>query len=394
MMPEEIHYGAPLPSAGADQSPGGMVPGTGLLPVPGFVRAAGDQAVAAYVAFLDRSDWSHATRTLYRQQAGRFFGWAAGRNLVLRSISPADVSAYAAEIGASSSPQTTATYLTGLRAAFRHLVTSGVLAENPCDPSHSAARQISRERPARKTAGRKETAAAGLPMLDLLTMLAHMEADSLQRIFDQEEMAWLLLEQVRWPDGPVCPGCGAGTDDEPSTRIVCPACSTTYTVTTGTMLEGSSVPVRHWLFLIHQMDLAEPGCSDEQLQRHTGLDPREILSLCRRISEALKHAGVPSGDERKRAIATRNKELIQDEVVRDIVKYGELTAARDWLVQARDQGTSVVDLPAGMTPDEALHRIEEQIAELDADVVCLEDGYLVSRPAELIAAEEDAGASQ
>ncbi len=380
-MPEEIQHTAPLRSPGDDMPVGCMPfdPGpTAIRPetsmprnVPESVRAAGEGAVAAYLAFLNQPDWSGATRNLYRQQAGRFFRWAEVHGLALESISPADVSAYAAELSARMSPHSTATYLTGLRAAFRHLIAAGILAENPCEAPLDAVRRAAKGLPGNEPAGSNEAAATGFPLLDLLAMLGNMEEETLRRIFAEEAVALWLLEWVRWPDGPAYPYCGAEAGDDPPAEVACPACGKSYAVTTGVLFEDSPVPVRQWFYLIHQMYLAEPGVSDDEIQRHTGLEPGAILSLCRRVAEAVAQLGLPQGgDELARAIAVRNKELMQDDVARKIIRYAGLEAVRDRLVQACDDGTPVDDLPEGMTLEEAIEKIEARIAEEDSYVGC------------------------
>ena len=161
------------------------------------------------------------------------------------------------------SPHSTATYLTGVRGGFRHLVGAGVLAENPCEVPLPAARRSAEEWLTEEAAGHEEAGAPGFPLLDLLAMLGNMEAETMRRVFDEEVAAVGLLEHVRWPDGPTCPYCGVEAGDDPPAELACAACAKSYIVTTGTMLEGSPVPVRHWFYLIHQMYLAEPGVSNE-----------------------------------------------------------------------------------------------------------------------------------
>ena len=182
-------------------------------------------------------------------------------------------------------------------------------------------------------------------------------------------------------DGQQCPRCGADVGDHPPGQIVCPACAKPYSVAAGTMFEGSSLPVRHWFFLIHQMYLTEPGLPDDEIKRRMGIDLAVLLALCR-IAEAVTQGGLPAGDELKRAIAVRNKELIQDDVVRAIIEYGKMEAVRDRLMQARVEGTHVDDLPDCMTLNVALEKIEARIAEEDRYLISKEDGYLVKRLAE------------
>jgi hypothetical protein len=192
-----------------------------------------------------------------------------------------------------------------------------------------------------------------------------------------------LLEQVRWPNGQWCPHCGTEARDDPPAQTVCAACAKPYSVTTGTMFEGSSLPVRLWFVVIHQMYFAEPSLPDEELRHRFGLDLPAVLSLCRRIGDAAVQETLPIGDELKRAITVRDRELGQDQVARSILEYMELTAVRDRLVQSRAEGTPVEDFPPGMTLEEALKKIEALIAEHDEYVIDKQDGYLVRyRPAE------------
>ena len=133
---------------------------------------------------------------------------------------------------------------------------------------------------------------------------------------------------------------------------------------------------------------------NDELQRCTGLEPGPIVSLCRRVAEAVAQQGLPGGGEDlSRAIAVRDKELTQDYVTRQIIEYAGLTDARDRLVRVRDEGEPVDDLPAGMTIQEALENIEARIVEADRYVIAMEDGYLVQRLAQMPAIGEGTGAS-
>src|SRR5262249_5792869 len=108
-----------------------------------------------------------------------------------------------------------------------------------------------------------------------------------------------------------------------------------------------------------------------------GLDLPTVLSLGRRIAEAVVQEALPIGDQLKQAITVRDRELGQDQVARAIIEYMELTAVRDRLVQSRAQGTPVHDLPPGMTLEEAIGKIQARIAEHDQYVIDKQDGYLV-----------------
>ena len=381
----------------------------GGMDVPEIIRAAGDNAVREYREFLDDPKRSPSTRKQYRGAIGRFMHWAERRGAVLETINVADLTAYSTAIASRSSQHTAGVSLTGVRGLLNHLFRAGVLAENPLinfgsdlrqpveqeipDPSVTASSagdgkpfgmsSTSRPTTIDSEAGDTETrcpdvASPGFPLLDLLAMLGNMEEETLGRIFDYDAVALLLLERVRWPDGQACPHCGAGAGDDPPAQAVCQACAKQYTATTGTMFEGSTVPLRHWFFLMHQLYLTEEGLSDEGL-RQSDLEYRAVLSVCRDIGEVFGREALPSGEGLKRAIAVRNKELIQDDVGRAIIKYAELEAVKDRLVLARDEGTSIDDLPEGMTLETAIKKIEALIAEEDSYVIIKEDGYLMRR---------------
>jgi Transposase zinc-ribbon domain len=268
-----------------------------------------------------------------------------------------------------------------VRGLFRQLTEAAVIAVNPFEKSTV---RLEEENGSDTAAAPPEDAPvpAGFPLLDLLAMLGNTEEQTLRWIFDNEESALGLLRQVRWPDGQTCPACGAEAGDDLSPDAVCQACAAPYTVTTGTMFDGVQIPVRFWFIVIHQLYVAESVLPDDALRSRFGLDMPVLLLLCRRIVEAMAHEGLPSGDELREALAKRNREMVQDEVVRGVIEYAELDTARAYLVQARADGVTVADLPAGMTLAETIEAIEKRIAEYDRVVISKEDGYLVQTWAE------------
>lgn len=62
---------------------------------------------------------------------------------------------------------------------------------------------------------------------------------------------WTLIEGARWPGGPVCPYCGTRTaataSREAGQRLTCPSCRSSFSVTVGTVMEGTRVDPRVWL---------------------------------------------------------------------------------------------------------------------------------------------------
>src|SRR5260221_10266937 len=90
----------------------------------------------------------------------------------------------------------------------------------------------------------------------------------LGRCFHDEDAARALLEQMRWPNGPVCPHCGA---TEPYTLTWKPgtsmrkglykcrekACRRQFTVTVKSVFESSHVPVTLWLQAIYLQSVSK-----------------------------------------------------------------------------------------------------------------------------------------
>jgi len=120
--------------------------------------------------------------------------------------------------------------------------------------------------------------------------------------FHNEETAFAYVEARLWPNGPVCPHCGASGDKigrlagkttRPGLRK-CYACRKPFTVKIGTIFEDSHCPLRYWLQAIHLMCASKKGISTRQLQRTLGVGMKTAWFLGHRIREAMKRDdGVP-----------------------------------------------------------------------------------------------------
>jgi hypothetical protein len=316
-----------------------------------------------------------STRAEYRTFIHRFFRWADACGLSLKQIASADVLAYIEELRETAAKNTANQYVAALRSFFRHLADAGVVSDNPCTirPAAALARTL---RPR-----------AGFDLLALMAMLANMEQESRRRVFEEEESALALLDQVRWPDGADCPGCGG--NDHAATAGAgrgepyhCVSCGQKFTVLTGTMFEGSELLLRHWLHLIHQRFLTSETASDTELAALIGVDTSSIPSLCTRLRRSMNREGIPNGDALETALADKDRQLVNDQFARDIIRYAEMTSVREQLIEAKAIGTEVPDLPPGMSLDEAVAILDAQIAEADRWVFYLEDGCICRKLAD------------
>lgn len=113
--------------------------------------------------------------------------------------------------------------------------------------------------------------------------------------FHNEDAAYEFVEARLWPDGPVCPHCGAtkehvgrlrGKTNRPG-LYKCYACRKPLTVKIGTVFESSHVPMRVWLQAIYLFCSSKKGISTRQLQRTFGCGLKTAWFLGHRVREAM-----------------------------------------------------------------------------------------------------------
>lgn len=111
-----------------------------------------------------------------------------------------------------------------------------------------------------------------------------------------EDQARETLERIRWPNGPVCPHCGSteghtkfnGTKHRPGVYKCNEGCGEQFTVTVGSVMEASHLPIRIWLMAFSILCSSKKGVSALQLQRQLGLGSyRSAWHLCHRIRHAM-----------------------------------------------------------------------------------------------------------
>ena len=120
------------------------------------------------------------------------------------------------------------------------------------------------------------------------------------RRFSTEEMAREYFENLRWPSGSVCPHCG-NSESERIYKVTpnagkkvraglykCAECSDQFTVTVGTVMEDSHIPLNKWLIAFYIMCASKTQVSALQLQRQLELGSyRSAWFLYHRILFAL-----------------------------------------------------------------------------------------------------------
>jgi transposase-like protein len=122
------------------------------------------------------------------------------------------------------------------------------------------------------------------------------KSDIQNPVFTDEDKARKALEAIRWPDGPYCPHCGNADQEKiakghgKATRTglyYCASCNGQFTVTIGTVMEDTKIPLSKWLFAMHLLGASKKGMSALQLSRMLGVTYKSAWFLCHRIREAM-----------------------------------------------------------------------------------------------------------
>lgn len=116
-------------------------------------------------------------------------------------------------------------------------------------------------------------------------------------IFHDEAAARAHLERVRWPNGAFCPHCGEaenvrrleGKSHRPG-LFQCNSCREHFTVTVGTVMERSHIPLAKWVLAYHLMAASKKGISSLQLSRMLGITYKSAWFMTMRIRESMAPA--------------------------------------------------------------------------------------------------------
>ena len=100
------------------------------------------------------------------------------------------------------------------------------------------------------------------------------------------------LVELRWPNGVACPRCGGVEIRNSYTRnqYDCGLCGYQFSVTSGTMLHDTHLPLQKWIIATYLMIEARKGVSANQLKRTLDVSYKTAWYLCHRIRAAMRDA--------------------------------------------------------------------------------------------------------
>jgi len=124
----------------------------------------------------------------------------------------------------------------------------------------------------------------------------------------------------RWPDGFVCPGCGGGRAWLLQTKAFtyeCADCRRQTSVTAGTIMHASKLPLTIWFWAAFLMATHSNGISALQLQNQLGLGSyRTAWMLCAKLRRAMVNpereplSGLVEADETIIPFRTKNDPVV------------------------------------------------------------------------------------
>jgi transposase-like protein len=116
-------------------------------------------------------------------------------------------------------------------------------------------------------------------------------------IFTDPDKAREHLEKLHWPDGPICRHCGnadssritklAGNSTRPGV-YKCNECEKPFSVTVGTAMERSKIPLNKWLLAMHLLMSSKKGMSAHQIHRMLGITYQTAWFMCHRLREGMR----------------------------------------------------------------------------------------------------------
>ena len=129
-----------------------------------------------------------------------------------------------------------------------------------------------------------------------------------QRLYGTEEQCEAVMEKARWPDGFRCPRCNGHEHGlvygRRLKRYQCRHCGHQATLTAGTIMQATKLPLTTWFLAFYLIGQAKTGISSLELSRHLGVKYDTAWLLHNKILRAMT--------EREEAYVLRGKIQIDD----------------------------------------------------------------------------------
>lgn len=114
--------------------------------------------------------------------------------------------------------------------------------------------------------------------------------------FSTPESCIKHLQEIRWGDTPKCPHCESDRvapkrEGNKIGRWNCHLCKSSFNVLSGTMFQGTKIPLQKWFVGIALMVNAKKSLSSCQLARHLGMNQMSAWSMMQKIRAEMERKG-------------------------------------------------------------------------------------------------------
>jgi transposase-like protein len=150
--------------------------------------------------------------------------------------------------------------------------------------------------------------------------MQEMNLPKLIERFGSEDKCRAYLEELRWPESVECPRCASKKISRIADRsqYECSDCRYQFSVTAGTIMHDSHLPLWKWFLAIYLIVESKKGISAKQLQRMLSVSYKTAWYLSHRIRDAMgdddepPFKGIVEADEtwtggKRRGVGTGSK---------------------------------------------------------------------------------------
>jgi ribosomal protein L37AE/L43A len=149
---------------------------------------------------------------------------------------------------------------------------------------------------------------------ELAWRVRELDEAEFRAAYGTEERCRAAVEELRWPEGFVCPVCGGREGTRLSTRpkMQCASCRHQVSATAGTIFAGTKLPLTRWFLAVRLIATAAEGITSVELGRRLGIKQTNAWALKRKLLRAMEHDDWRSPGDRR----PRKRKLLPAKVVR------------------------------------------------------------------------------
>ncbi len=135
-----------------------------------------------------------------------------------------------------------------------------------------------------------------MKMSQIATFTTFKSFSEMLKVLPDETACRNYLELIMWEGVPVCPKCGCKNDNHYKLKTKgvfkglykCKDCRERFTVTVGTVFEGSHIDLRKWFIAVYIFSSHKKGISSHQLARDLGITQKSAWFMLGRIRYAFQ----------------------------------------------------------------------------------------------------------